>query len=70
MPREQFATGIHAMQSAGGKGVASWIRRRAEEGKETEVRDEDIIVWCAFGTRITRVRRTGRSCPVRRWWSF
>ena len=38
------------MQSAGGEGIASWVRRQAEEGKETTVRDEDIVVWCAFGT--------------------
>jgi len=37
------------MQSAGGEGIASWIRQ-AEEGKETAVRDEDIVLWCAFGT--------------------
>lgn len=47
---ELFAAGTHSMQSAGGEGIASWVRQRAEEGKGTAVRDEDIVVWCAFGT--------------------
>jgi primary-amine oxidase len=47
---ELFATGTHTMQSAGGEGIASWIRRQVEEGKETAVQDEDTVVWCAFGT--------------------
>ena len=47
---ELYAAGNHTMQSAGGEGVASWIRGRQETKEEVGVRNEDIILWHTFGT--------------------
>lgn len=48
---ELFAAGEHTMQSVGGEGIASWIKRRQENAiEETGVRDQDIVIWHTFGT--------------------
>lgn len=49
-----FPAGRHTMQSLGGEGIASGIRKRrereAEEGGGTSCRAADIVVWHAFGS--------------------
>lgn len=48
---ELFAAGQHTMQSLGGEGIASWIKaRQGDTQAETNVRDEDIVIWHTFGT--------------------
>ncbi|GAB1312465.1 hypothetical protein MFIFM68171_02675 [Madurella fahalii] len=48
---EMFPSGNFTMQSAGGEGIASWIaQRRREGGSQSEVRDQDIVVWHTFGS--------------------
>lgn len=47
---ELFAAGKHTMQSQGGQGIASWIRRRQETKDNTSVRNEDIVIWHTFGS--------------------
>ncbi|KAK4244206.1 copper amine oxidase [Corynascus novoguineensis] len=48
---EAFPAGRFTMQSAGGEGIAWWIRRRREQEKEeTGVRDADIVLWHTFGS--------------------
>jgi primary-amine oxidase len=46
---ELFASGKHTMQSLGGEGIASWIKKR-EVTEETGVRNDDIVVWHTFGS--------------------
>ncbi|KAF2269639.1 copper amine oxidase [Lojkania enalia] len=48
---ELFAAGTHTMQSLGGEGIASWIKSRQEDNiAETNIRNEDIVVWHTFGS--------------------
>ncbi|KAL2150120.1 hypothetical protein VTH82DRAFT_7796 [Thermothelomyces myriococcoides] len=60
---EAYPAGRFTMQSAGGEGIASWIRKRRErrrekeeigregnENDETCVRNADIVVWHTFGS--------------------
>jgi primary-amine oxidase len=54
---ETFPAGRHTMQSLGGDGIASGIKRRKEEAltsqgpdTSTSVRDQDIVVWHTFGS--------------------
>ncbi|KAJ5901907.1 hypothetical protein N7495_002435 [Penicillium taxi] len=44
---ELYSAGTHTMQSAGGEGIASWIRGRQSP---LSVRCEDLVVWHTFGT--------------------
>ena len=46
-----FPSGRHTMQSLGGEGIASGIKKRRQDpASETAVRNEDIVVWHTFGT--------------------
>ncbi|EEP82637.1 conserved hypothetical protein [Uncinocarpus reesii 1704] len=45
--RELYAAGDHTMQSLGGEGIESWIKSRPHP---VSVRNEDIVLWHAFGT--------------------
>ncbi|GJC92585.1 amine oxidase [Colletotrichum higginsianum] len=49
---ELFPAGRFTMQSTGGEGIASWIRRRAGDDDDglSLVRDQDIVVWHTFGS--------------------
>ncbi|EXJ94286.1 primary-amine oxidase [Capronia coronata CBS 617.96] len=47
---ELFAAGQHTMQSLGGQGIASWIRKRQQNKEATSVRNEDIVIWHTFGS--------------------
>ncbi|KAK6227466.1 copper amine oxidase [Colletotrichum tabaci] len=48
---ELFPAGRFTMQSTGGEGIASWIRRRAgDDDGLSLVRDRDIVVWHTFGS--------------------
>lgn len=48
---ELFAAGKHTMQSLGGEGIASSIKRRREDpNSATSVRNQDIVVWHTFGS--------------------
>ncbi|KAL2410489.1 Copper amine oxidase 1 [Exophiala dermatitidis] len=47
---ELFAAGRHTMQSLGGQGIASWIKKRQEDTEESSVRNQDIVVWHTFGS--------------------
>lgn len=44
-----FPAGKYTMQSTGGDGLATEIERRRAAGAERSVRDQDIVVWHAFG---------------------
>lgn len=44
---ERYASGDHTMQSLGGEGISSWIKKRASP---RSVRNEDIVIWHTFGT--------------------
>lgn len=54
-----FPAGRHTMQSLGGDGIASGIRKRREkehEGTDVSCRNSDIVVWHTFGsTHNTRI---------------
>ncbi|KAI1841520.1 hypothetical protein JX266_012272 [Neoarthrinium moseri] len=45
-----FPAGRYTMQSSGGDGIASAIRRRKESGDPDAVRNEDIVIWHTFGS--------------------
>jgi primary-amine oxidase len=47
---ELFAAGTHTMQSLGNEGVASWIKSRQDSEANTQVRNEDIVLWHTFGS--------------------
>lgn len=48
---ELYPAGTHTMQSLGGEGIHSAITRRAKEsGGLSPVRNQDIVVWHAFGS--------------------
>ncbi|KAF2649885.1 copper amine oxidase [Lophiostoma macrostomum CBS 122681] len=47
---EIFAAGNHTLQSLGGEGIASWIKKRAEKEGNSGVKDKDIVVWHTFGS--------------------
>ncbi|KIX04344.1 uncharacterized protein Z518_05212 [Rhinocladiella mackenziei CBS 650.93] len=47
---ELFAAGQCTMQSLGGQGIDSWIKRRREQKEVTNVRNEDIVIWHTFGS--------------------
>ena len=48
---ETFPSGRHTMQSQGGEGIASGIEKRQRDPEaDTNVRDEDIVVWHTFGS--------------------
>ncbi|KAF3042757.1 hypothetical protein E8E12_009994 [Didymella heteroderae] len=47
---EMFPSGRYTMQSMGGEGIASAIDKRAEDAKESNVRNEDVVVWHTFGS--------------------
>ena len=57
---ELFASGNHTMQSLGGEGIASWIKKRQEHQQlqpsngdvpnPSKVRNEDIVIWHTFGS--------------------
>ncbi|KAF2193869.1 copper amine oxidase [Zopfia rhizophila CBS 207.26] len=47
---ELYAAGTHTMQSLGGEGIASWIKKRQGNGKDRSVRNEDIVLWHTFGS--------------------
>ncbi|KAL1868419.1 hypothetical protein VTK73DRAFT_3713 [Phialemonium thermophilum] len=48
---ELFPAGRYTMQSAGGSGIASAIeRRRTENIGQSNVRNEDIVIWHTFGS--------------------
>lgn len=46
---ELFPAGRHTMQSMGNEGIESMIKKRAESG-ESNVRNEDIVIWHTFGS--------------------
>lgn len=46
---DHFPAGKYTMQSTGGDGLATAIARRSAAGAETSVKDQDIVVWHAFG---------------------
>jgi primary-amine oxidase len=47
---EMFPSGKYTMQSMGGEGIASAIEKRAEDVKESSVRNKDVVVWHTFGS--------------------
>ncbi|KAJ6164885.1 hypothetical protein N7470_003557 [Penicillium chermesinum] len=48
---ELYPAGRHTMQSLGGEGIASVIQqRKAASQGDTNVRNEDIVVWHTFGS--------------------
>ncbi|CAG9982779.1 unnamed protein product [Clonostachys byssicola] len=48
---ELFPSGRYTMQSIGGDGIESAIKRRRQDpGSSTSVRNEDIVVWHTFGS--------------------
>lgn len=52
---ELFASGNHTMQSLGGQGIASWIKKRQDEDRRQQtqsssVRNEDLVIWHTFGS--------------------
>ncbi|RMJ21644.1 amine oxidase [Aspergillus sp. HF37] len=48
---ELFPAGKHTMQSLGGDGLASAIKRRqVDTATETSVRNQDIVIWHTFGS--------------------
>ncbi|KAF2156374.1 copper amine oxidase [Myriangium duriaei CBS 260.36] len=48
---EIFPSGRHTMQSMGGEGIASGIRKRQEAaGSPSPARNGDIVVWHTFGS--------------------
>ncbi|KAI9172789.1 Copper amine oxidase [Paramyrothecium foliicola] len=46
---DHFPSGRYTMQSSGGEGIASKIRKRNESGQGHAVRDTDIVIWHTFG---------------------
>lgn len=47
---DHFPAGRYTMQSSGGDGIASRIKRRAETGCAQTVRNSDIVIWHTFGS--------------------
>lgn len=48
---ELFPAGKHTMQSLGGDGLGSAIKRRqADTAAESSVRNQDIVIWHTFGS--------------------
>lgn len=47
---DHFPAGKYTMQSSGGDGIASAIKRRNASGSPVSVRDSDIVVWHTFGS--------------------
>lgn len=47
---EMFPSGRYTMQSMGGEGIASAIEKRAGDASESNVRNEDVVVWHTFGS--------------------
>lgn len=47
---ELFPSGRYTMQSMGGDGISSTIRKRKEANDTTSVRDTDIVLWHTFGS--------------------
>lgn len=48
---EVFAAGKYTMQSVGGDGIASYIKKRHQDRNcESSVRMKDIVVWHTFGS--------------------
>lgn len=48
---EMFPAGRHTMQSMGGDGIASAIKRRQEDpAQKSSIRNEDIVIWHTFGS--------------------
>ncbi|OAA43693.1 Copper amine oxidase [Metarhizium rileyi] len=47
---DHFPAGKYTMQSTGGDGIASAIRRRSTIGAAHSVRNADIVVWHTFGS--------------------
>lgn len=48
---EMFPSGQHTMQSLGGEGIASCIKKRRDNPDcQTSVRNEDIVIWHTFGS--------------------
>ncbi|RSL51969.1 hypothetical protein CEP53_008257 [Fusarium sp. AF-6] len=47
---DHFPSGKHTMQSPGGDGIASRIRKRNAEGVAHSVRNNDIVIWHTFGS--------------------
>ncbi|KAL6708604.1 hypothetical protein ACN47E_002585 [Coniothyrium glycines] len=47
---ELFPSGRYTMQSMGGEGIASAIKKRKDSGEPTSVRGTDIVVWHTFGS--------------------
>jgi primary-amine oxidase len=45
-----FPAGRYTMQSSGGDGIASGIRRRQMDGTAKSVRNADIVIWHTFGS--------------------
>ncbi|KAJ5127146.1 hypothetical protein N7448_007925 [Penicillium atrosanguineum] len=46
---EVFPAGRHTMQSSGGEGISSVIEQRKKDGN-SNVRNEDIVIWHTFGS--------------------
>ena len=46
--QELYASGPWTVQSAGGEGIASWIKQRANSDA-SDVKDQDIVIWHTFG---------------------
>lgn len=47
---EMFPSGRFTMQSMGGEGIASAIRKRAEGGEGGSLRNSDVVLWHTFGS--------------------
>ncbi|KAH6629136.1 copper amine oxidase [Boeremia exigua] len=47
---EMFPSGRYTMQSMGGEGIATAIKKRAGDEMEASVRNEDVVVWHTFGS--------------------
>lgn len=47
---ELFPSGRYTMQSMGGEGIASAIRKRSASGDQASVRNSDVVVWHTFGS--------------------
>ena len=45
-----FPAGKYIMQSSGGGGLASAIKKRSSGGKTQSVRNTDIVIWHNFGS--------------------
>ena len=47
---EMFPSGRYTMQSMGGEGIGSAIKKRADDEESSGVKNEDIVVWHTFGS--------------------